>query len=386
MKNIIVGFIASLLASGCGAPGGVAEEKEALLGGVGGIVAPPPALGMVLSVDQIEPTLPIEQRPVYLHFSLWNDTPVVRTGLVQANLLLPNGSRVYTNAWNVRLAPYASTLGILEVAAPYASPSQAWEAHYFDASAPYVAAESTVVAGTMPVAMRVEFDLYEVYVASAVDSFWGDRDTAYLDTTVDGTLTDSKSLGLGYLHNNSSSTPVTLMSPRVDLVPGTSHVASFRPRIGRWINTIFAQASDVTMAAQTISLSGDNVRALVPDNPRGGTADVGAWFCNGVQQPACGAGFYFLDTDVWRVSSDYDTLSMLTYVAQTPANQEVHLSWDPSLSYQFVSGSGIVRSDANGIHYTPPAVVSAPMLVKLVFTAWQNGETATVYIEVRPAS
>ena len=89
----------------------------------------------------------------------------------------------------------------------------------------------------------------------------------------------------------------------------------------------------------------------------------------------------------------WDTLALLTFVVQIRADQSVKLMNGPIPGtglgdevgyYRIDSGSGTVWSDANGTYYAPPAVVSAPMLTKIVLGVGAT-DKATAYVEVRPA-
>jgi hypothetical protein len=378
--NPLFAALTAIAMSGCAVDEPTAETTEASLGGACCVQVQPQLI--LLSVDQVEPAPPVEQRPVYLHFTLQNATSVARTGFVQAVVARQDGSTFTSNAWNVQLAARASTQGILEFDAPYAGPAISYAVHYYDAAAPTVAMESNATQATFPVAIRAKFEWWYVQVARAADSIIGDRDTAYAEVFRNGTLVDSSSVGLGYMHNGTQS-DVNFTSPPLDLVPGVNDVATFHARVGMWPNTIWAQASDVTMADQRISVSGDTMEALLPN---GGDVYLGEWFCNGAPAQSCPTGAYYHPfLVVWRVPPRlYDVLPMLTYAAQIRANQQIKLSTDIGLSVQLDSNSGIVWSDPSGTYYAPPAQVSAPTIVRIVFS-WYGDAPTPVYIEVLPA-
>src|SRR6185369_7300882 len=101
VKKMLIAF----LVSGCSALP-VGETDESLTGTISRIAQPPQLI--TISVDSIEPALPIEQRPVYLHFTLNNSTKVGRLGSVRAVVTRADGSTAASNSWRVSLGAYAS--------------------------------------------------------------------------------------------------------------------------------------------------------------------------------------------------------------------------------------------------------------------------------------
>jgi hypothetical protein len=83
----------------------------------------PPPLAVYLSIESVEPAVPIEGQPMHIVFNMWNDTPQVRNGWVGAQVSPTNAapyvSMTYSPDWAIsNLAAFASARGEVTIPAP----------------------------------------------------------------------------------------------------------------------------------------------------------------------------------------------------------------------------------------------------------------------------
>jgi hypothetical protein len=377
MKKLIL----ALVLCGCNALP-VGETDESLTGTTGRIAQPQQLT--TISIDSIEPTLPVEQRPVFLHFTLNNSTSRSRTGSVQVRYTQADGSIAVGTPWYVSMAPYSSTQGILHLQAPSAAASVPYTVHYFDdgATAP---SESTPVSGAFPVALRTQLTSGAMLIERTADNFAGDNLDAYLTTSFDGAQIDAQGEKLGFFHATGAWVSLGQTSPAVDLIPGSSDRVGFDAWIallptfrtlGGYVNT----NEQVNVVEEKLDLSADNIRNLIPDNASSPSVLLGSDWCG--YQPNltgadCGGPAYSIYYDLLRVPKSADTMDV-PHVAQIQTGASLTIlnyRWDAT---QIVSGGGSIVYVNGSTTYLAP---STPTLAKIAFT--QNGYVTYLYVGVR---
>jgi hypothetical protein len=392
--KIILPCVAAVLVAGCVdlPPDETADEQELL-----GLRAPPGPGFLFVTVDQVEPALPVEHRPVYLHVTFTNQTAAPRTGTLQADVTQPDGTIVKSNAWQVQAAPGAAAQGILVFDAPNASASVAYAVHYYDVAAPTVAAESNAPGATTPVALRTGILIEAMAVTAAADNFIGDHDIAYVDQIVNGAYVSVNSLGLGYLHSGAWLHPM-VATPTTDLVPGSAQHVTYSARVNRSPNWGGALPGGISPypglpeAVQIIDASADTVRAVVPDNELAlyDGKSLKAHFCGGAAiSGPCARGFtdYTIYTSLRRTWPRSDTVTLDERVAQIRIDQSLSFpyyakeGWAYPVAYAVVSGPGAMY----GSRYVPPYQLAAPALVKIAVSD-PAGRSGLIYVEIRPAT
>lgn len=380
MKTILLA-LACAVAGGCMemAPDdgtGVQEED---------VLYRPPPQWLLVNVNVIMPTVPVEHRPVFMDVTFTNQTTKTRSGTLQADITQPDGSIAHSTTWQLTaVASNASTHAILEFDAPTGAASVPYVVHYYDSSAPTVPAESNATASTFPVAIRATALGEALWVTAAADSVLGDSNDAQIYEFVDGVATFSNGWHIGIQHNGSAAV-LDLRAPSEDLVPGTSHHATYTVAINRTVN--WGGGAQYTEAKQTIDLTGDSISALMSYTDRTGQRALVSHFCNGYTTSLpCSPGYsdYTLESIVERVGAADDTVPMDTRVYRIRTNQTLNLppattdgAW---ITYSAPSGQGAVFAST----YVPPSVTLDQLLVRL--TAIDSlGRTAFIYVEVRPA-
>lgn len=355
----------------------------------------PPPQWLIVTVQQIEPTQPVEHRPVYLHVTFDNETTTTRSGTLVADVTQADGSILHSNVWQVSgVAPSTSTSAILEFDAPAGAASVPYAVHYYDASAPTVPAESYSTASTFPVAIRAGYAFDSMELIAAADAIIGDNLTAYVDESVDGVHVFSNARALGFLHNGTFDF-VDLVAPPEYVVPGTAHHATYTARLNRTPNWVASASNSgpypgVTEALVTFDLNADSIRAFVPDQTLSAPffetqLSVTSHFCGGVATVLpCPAGQtdYFLFSLVERLGPRSDTAMIPLHVAQIHSTDLLPLQSSTTdgrpVNYVVTSGGGQIFP----LMYIPPSVTT-PTLAR-IDAADTLGRRSIIYVEVRP--
>jgi hypothetical protein len=377
MKKLIL----ALVLSGCNALP-VGETDESLTGTTGRIAQPQQLT--TISIDSIEPTLPVEQRPVFLHFTLNNSTSRSRKGSVQLRYTLPDGSIATGSTWSVSMDPYSSTQGILYLQAPSATASVPYTVHYFDdgASAP---GESTPVSGAFPVALRVQLLFGAMTIERTADRVFGDNLDDYLTTSFNGAQIDAQGEKLGFHQASGASVPLGPRSPAVDLIPGSSDHVSFDAWVALLptVNTLGGfvnQNGQTTVGKLKVDFTADQISNLIPDSTRNYTVLLQSDWCGYQQNLAatdCGGPAYSIAYAFDRLPEWTDTLH-IPYVSQIQAGASVTLldhRWDAT---QIVSGEGSIIYVNGATIYMAPGT---PTLAKIALTV--DELTTYAYVGVR---
>lgn len=367
----------------------------------------PPPQFVTLTVDRVEPSQPVEGRPMYLHFTLTNATlyPLARHTFVWADVHAdaPYALDAHTGAWEVQkaIAPGASLQGVLEFTPPSAAPLTL-TSHYANAAYTGPYKESNATVQTQPVAIRSRFYFERTTVDTQADSFLGDNDTASFQVSRNGTPTYAHTQPMGYQHGpwGDYYFDASMRGPVVDQAPYSSDAVTYTTRVDRLpYNWSGGPSQWVTMGAMTESFTGDTVRAAVSDAwytswaQSGRRVDAPGYvygkFCNGwsvgLNTPCpSGTAEYYLRSTINRIVPQNDTIPFATQVVQIRDDQSVR--FDPiegySPTFQILNGQGFGYMFLNT--FVPPSV-SDLTLISLHATD-QDGRSTMLYVEVRPAS
>jgi hypothetical protein len=375
-----------LLLVGCSGVPEIGESEEAAIGGTTGRILPPPPQYLYLSVDSVDGPV-VERRPVYVHFTLNNQTSKTHTGNVHATVPQTDGSTMDSNWFQISLAPGASVQGVVEFDAPDPGANVPYSLHYYESTALSTPAESTASSFVLAVAIRTVFYLEELFVVAPADPSFGDNDTAFLQTTKNGTLIDSQSSGLGHLMPFSYTYP-ELMSPMVDLIPGTSDQVTFNAWIHLQPNWPWGQSA--TPAQRTVTFTADLVRQMIGGEVITGDtspiAEEDDYFCNGyLDNQGCPNGYsdYRLTTGVRRMARFADTILLDQHVAQIRTDESFlldrHVIDDSAVTWLIADGPGTM---SNGAYQPPLTLQNGRALVRIVGVDPKR-RTSTVYIDVR---
>jgi hypothetical protein len=182
--------------------------------------------GLGISIDSINPSVPIEKRPTVVHFTLTNFDAGTHSGTVGATVS-PAGSAPFTTTNNWRVdslaGGFASMSGVVVFDAPFAGINNQVTIFFTDAATGQQAASAQQA---FNIAGRFSFQISSVYVGNPRSKF---QDTDYAGLAIvdqNGKVLTEQS---AYVGNGGSGTdftvPVPLLDPDpIDVIPDVDSI------------------------------------------------------------------------------------------------------------------------------------------------------------------